>query len=373
MTSVPSEIHEYKGHIFSTTHSYIFAEDEVEFNNLSLVDKFAIPDKFFPNGNIENDVFQHEHCVMNQDEVVDCDHSSDNCDLSVADIDETKIVALKEILMSDDNSSLSCHSPNSTNSTNFDFNKCDNCDLSMADRNETKIVALTEILVADNNSTLSCHSSNSTNLDLEWEYEFPIQIFPSKSSSIPSHNQTVYIDDQKFYLNLQAISPYQQVISHGGYYGDGLNVIIIFSACFLPDKNIPNYDELMKNLFLYFVFTLDQLTADRYSIIFLNGGCHSKNLPVFHWLKKCYQLVNRRLHKSLENLLIVHPSWYMWLLVKCFQPFISSKFKGKLQLVPTLYKLADILPVNSITFPDAVIEYDIWLHVKEKIILDGSA
>lgn len=35
-----------------------------------------------------------------------------------------------------------------------------------------------------------------------------------------------------------------------GYYGDGLNAIIVFAACFLPDSSRADYHYVMENLFL---------------------------------------------------------------------------------------------------------------------------
>lgn len=35
-----------------------------------------------------------------------------------------------------------------------------------------------------------------------------------------------------------------------GYYGEGLNAIIVFAACFLPDSSLPDYHYIMENLFL---------------------------------------------------------------------------------------------------------------------------
>lgn len=34
-----------------------------------------------------------------------------------------------------------------------------------------------------------------------------------------------------------------------GYYGDGLNAIIVFAVCFMPESSQPNYRYLMDNLF----------------------------------------------------------------------------------------------------------------------------
>lgn len=34
-----------------------------------------------------------------------------------------------------------------------------------------------------------------------------------------------------------------------GYYGDGLNAIILFSGCYLPDRHRKDYNYVMDNLF----------------------------------------------------------------------------------------------------------------------------
>lgn len=38
-------------------------------------------------------------------------------------------------------------------------------------------------------------------------------------------------------------------LSIAGYYGDGLNAIIVFAVCFMPESNQPNYRYIMDNLF----------------------------------------------------------------------------------------------------------------------------
>ena len=35
-----------------------------------------------------------------------------------------------------------------------------------------------------------------------------------------------------------------------GYYGDGFNAIVVFNACFLPDRSRHDYHYVMDNLFL---------------------------------------------------------------------------------------------------------------------------
>lgn len=89
--------------------------------------------------------------------------------------------------------------------------------------------------------------------------------------------RTVLIGEQEHRIDMQIIRPYLRVITHGGqaatgtmeagttcgsrsaphcnllpsgYYGEGLNAIIVFSACYLPDSSCPDYHYIMENLFL---------------------------------------------------------------------------------------------------------------------------
>ena len=52
-------------------------------------------------------------------------------------------------------------------------------------------------------------------------------------------------------IDMRVIEPYKRVLSHGGYLqAGGHNAIILFSACFLPDKSRKDYVYVMDNLFL---------------------------------------------------------------------------------------------------------------------------
>ncbi|KAJ7335560.1 hypothetical protein JRQ81_013501 [Phrynocephalus forsythii] len=62
--------------------------------------------------------------------------------------------------------------------------------------------------------------------------------------------RTVVIGNQEQRIDMKVIEPYKKVISHGGYYGDGLNAIIVFAACYLPDSSRTDYNYVMENLFL---------------------------------------------------------------------------------------------------------------------------
>lgn len=52
-------------------------------------------------------------------------------------------------------------------------------------------------------------------------------------------------------IDMRVIEPYKRVLSHGGYLrAGGHTAIVIFSACYLPDRSRVDYDYVMDNLFL---------------------------------------------------------------------------------------------------------------------------
>ncbi|XP_053221411.1 BCL2/adenovirus E1B 19 kDa protein-interacting protein 2 isoform X7 [Podarcis raffonei] len=103
------------------------------------------------------------------------------------------------------------------------------------------------------------------------------------------------IGEQDHRVDMKAIEPYKKVISHGGYYGDGLNAIVVFAVCFMPESGQPNYRYLMDNLFKYVIGTLELLVAENYMIVYLNGATTRRKMPSLGWLRKCYQQIDRRL------------------------------------------------------------------------------
>ncbi|XP_074136202.1 protein prune homolog 2 isoform X2 [Sminthopsis crassicaudata] len=177
--------------------------------------------------------------------------------------------------------------------------------------------------------------------------------------------RTVVIGEQEQRIDMKVIEPYKRVISHGGYYGDGLNAIIVFAACFLPDSSRADYHYVMENLFLYVISTLELMVAEDYMIVYLNGATPRRKMPGLGWMKKCYQMIDRRLRKNLKSFIIVHPSWFIRTILAVTRPFISSKFSSKIQYVSTLSELSELIPMECVHIPESIINID--MKLKEKL------
>ncbi|KAM8921658.1 bcl-2/adenovirus E1B 19 kDa-interacting protein 2-like protein [Pelodytes ibericus] len=159
-------------------------------------------------------------------------------------------------------------------------------------------------------------------------------------------------------VDMTAIEPYQRVISHGGYYGDGLNAIIIFASCYLPDSSTPHYQYVMDHLFRYIIGTLDLMVAEDYMLVYLNGETPRSKIPPISWLKRCYQATGRRLKKNLKSVLVVHPTWYVKAVLAIIRPFISSKFGKKVTFIRSLEELSRSISLDEVHIPDCIKQLD---------------
>ncbi|KAK1876146.1 Bcl-2/adenovirus E1B 19 kDa-interacting protein 2-like protein [Dissostichus eleginoides] len=154
-------------------------------------------------------------------------------------------------------------------------------------------------------------------------------------------------------VNMSVLQPYLRVLSHGGYYGDGMNDIIVFASCYLPKNSLVNYQQVMDHLFRYVVGTLDLMVRENYlmqappppsvvqqapppsvvqqappSSVVQQGAppplcCPAGGSPP----SLCFQQappLPLLLRKNLKGFYVVHPTWYIKALATIIKPFIRS-------------------------------------------------
>ncbi|XP_060905439.1 bcl-2/adenovirus E1B 19 kDa-interacting protein 2-like protein [Labrus mixtus] len=166
------------------------------------------------------------------------------------------------------------------------------------------------------------------------------------------------ISGQEFHVNMSVLEPYLQVLSHGGYYGDEMNAIILFTSCYLPENTIEDYEYVMDNLFRYIVGTLDLMVSENYLLVYLCAMAPRNKLPAMRWLNQCYTSIDRRLKKDLKGLLVVHPAWYIKALITLVKPFISEKFGRKIRFIQSLHDLSEFIPTDRLQIPEAIRQFD---------------
>lgn len=159
-------------------------------------------------------------------------------------------------------------------------------------------------------------------------------------------------------VNMSLLEPFVRVLSHGGYCQDGVDDIIVFSSCYLPDTHLDDYQLIMENLFQFLVATLDLMVSENYTIVFFCADGNKDKLPRISWLRECYTTINHRLRKNLKRLFVVHPNFYIRALITIIRPFISSKFSRKLQFVSSLQDLSQLIPTEQVQIPHCVSQFD---------------
>ncbi|XP_048880385.1 bcl-2/adenovirus E1B 19 kDa-interacting protein 2-like protein isoform X2 [Brienomyrus brachyistius] len=168
----------------------------------------------------------------------------------------------------------------------------------------------------------------------------------------------LHIAGQESLVNMSVLEPYLQVLSHGGYYGDGMNAIIVVSSCYLPDSTIDDYQYVMDNLFRYILGTLDLMVSENYIIVYLCGAVSRSKMPTIKWLRDCYTTIDRRLRKDLKGLFVVHPNWFIKGLITIVRPFLSVKFSRKVRFVRSLQELSTYIPMEHVQIPDCIQKFD---------------
>ncbi|XP_073728426.1 bcl-2/adenovirus E1B 19 kDa-interacting protein 2-like protein isoform X2 [Misgurnus anguillicaudatus] len=167
-----------------------------------------------------------------------------------------------------------------------------------------------------------------------------------------------HIGGQDYQVNMSVLEPYLQVLSHGGYYGDGSTAIIMFTSCYLPENTTEHYEYVMDNLFRYIIGTLDLMVSENYILVYLCGMAPRNKMPGIKWLRQCYMSIDRRLRKDLKGLFVVHPAWYVRALITVIKPFISEKFGRKMRFIHSLQELAEFVPLDQLQIPECIREYD---------------
>ncbi|XP_068612745.1 BCL2/adenovirus E1B 19 kDa protein-interacting protein 2-like [Brachionichthys hirsutus] len=208
--------------------------------------------------------------------------------------------------------------------------------------------------------------------ELEWEDDLPrVRGGTDRSEGLMELDQvdsrgrrwrTFCMWGHEYQVNMSVVEPYLQVLSHGGYYGDEMNAIILFTSCYLPEKTVENYEYIMDNLFMYVVGTLDLMVSENYLLIYLCALAPRNKVPPIKWLHRCYLSIDRRLKKDLKGLLVVHPAWYIRAVVTVMKPFISEKFSRKIRFIRNLQDLSRLVPTERLQIPDAVRHFDECLN-----------
>lgn len=189
-------------------------------------------------------------------------HSSSNkMHLTPKQNTRRKIPVSSELLSGDDVSSVETFSNNSHDNTPFDddmnINDAFNIDPNLNSSNLVSASVSSSLLANEMSTTVSMTKMNlETDKDGEVIPAAPSEPIPQYSAMDETRDsrnwQKIVLPNGKMReIDMKVIEPYKRVLSHGGYLkAGGHNAIVVFSACYLPDRSRMDYHYVMDNLFL---------------------------------------------------------------------------------------------------------------------------
>ncbi|XP_044127084.1 rho GTPase-activating protein 1 isoform X2 [Bufo gargarizans] len=130
--------------------------------------------------------------------------------------------------------------------------------------------------------------------------------------------------------------------------------IVVFNACRMPPCHELNHFKLLQ----YLKLTLDQFVESDYTLVYLHHGLTSENKPSLGWLRDAYREFDRKYKKNIKALYIVHPTMFIKTLLILFKPIISFKFGRKIFYANYLSELEEIVKLDQLGIPEAVLKYD---------------
>jgi len=130
--------------------------------------------------------------------------------------------------------------------------------------------------------------------------------------------------------------------------------IIVFIASHMPAQPAENLDRIL----LYMIQVLDPIVVNDYNVIFFHTHVQSKNKPPLPWLKTVYGIFNRKYKKNLRRLFIVHPNFWIKMVLWFVNPFVKKKFWKKMKYVPRLYDLYEFFEPKQLIIPEKILKYD---------------
>jgi len=179
----------------------------------------------------------------------------------------------------------------------------------------------------------------------------------TRSSSRPStreerrkRQENVYND----YLQQSAIEDFSDIQKLDIVYSPGRDFanrpIIVVIAAKLPARTLN-----MERLLLYFIKVLDPIVIEDYVLVYVHTNMSKQNKPTFSWLKRAYNIFNRKYKKNLKQLYILQPTFFVKTIITCAKPFLSSKFWRKLHYIRELKDFNKFMSLNQLNLPTDIV------------------
>jgi hypothetical protein len=129
--------------------------------------------------------------------------------------------------------------------------------------------------------------------------------------------------------------------------------VVVFVA-----QNLPASADQLERVLLYLIHLLDPVVNRDYTVVYFHTDIKAENKPPLGWLREVYGIFNRKYKKNLKRLFIVHPSWWVKVVLFFVSPFVSSKFWKKVEKVDSIHAMHAEVDPNALRIPAPILDYD---------------
>ena len=141
-----------------------------------------------------------------------------------------------------------------------------------------------------------------------------------------------------------------QLFYRGGVDARG-RPIFLFWAGHLPSRAVD-----LERVLMHIMRTLDGAVHAGYVIVYVHTTLSPENEPSFAWLKKVYELFDRRLKENLHLMYVVHASWWLKMAMNFLRTVVHPSFWDskliQLEHFADLYKQSYFSP-GALRMPDS--------------------
>lgn len=114
----------------------------------------------------------------------------------------------------------------------------------------------------------------------------------------------------------------------------------------------------LERILLYMIKILDPIVEHDYTVLYCHTNIQSENKPPMKWLSQVYEIFNRKYKKNMKRLYVLHPSFWVKLVMFFVQPFVSKKVWIKIRQVKKVMDLYDELNPQTLQLPEDILKTD---------------
>ncbi|XP_076820548.1 protein GDAP2 homolog [Clavelina lepadiformis] len=115
---------------------------------------------------------------------------------------------------------------------------------------------------------------------------------------------------------------------------------------------------------LYFIQMLDSIVKKKYTLVYFHTFSQSCNHPPMSFIRRVYNVLDKRYRQNLKNLLMVHPTLWSRVLAWFFTTFSASEVRGQISSVKNIPDLYKYIAPDQIDIPPFVIDYDLKVNAE---------